>query len=66
MVSEGKKVKHDDTLKSGKVGWDLALSEAKTKLYKNLAQRKRLYAAIRFFEEKIRANAPWPTKRLLR
>jgi hypothetical protein len=64
MVTKGKKVKENDTLikgkTKGKVGWELAIAEAKSKLYRNLAQRRRLYAAIRLFEEKIKARVPWP------
>jgi hypothetical protein len=60
MVKKGKEVKVNHSVKSGKQGWELALTEAKTKLYQNLGQRRRLYAAIRLFEEKIRNGDPWP------
>jgi len=68
MGVRGKGVKRNNTVNKGnkgKAGWELAMAEAKSKLYQNLAQRRRLYAAIRFFEEQIKNRKPWPDKRLL-
>ena len=66
MLEKGKKVKEDHTSISSKHGWELVLAEAKTKLYKNQNQRRRLRAAIRLFEEKIRNREPWPTREMLK
>jgi len=38
------------------------LERAEAALYRNRAQRSRLLAAIRLFQENIRNGEPWPVK----
>jgi hypothetical protein len=65
MPKTGKKVNNTRTANTGKVGWELALEQAKSHLYKNRMQRSRLMTAIRFFQEKIKNGDPWPGDKLI-
>jgi hypothetical protein len=38
------------------------LERAEAALYRNRAQRARLFAAIRLFQQNIRDGEPWPIK----
>jgi len=59
----GKPVKSKTNANSGKQnGWGLMLERAEAALYRNRAQRSRLLAAIRLFQENIRNGEPWPVK----
>jgi hypothetical protein len=58
-----KRVKSAKNSNSGKPkGWELMLERAEAALYKNRAQRSRLVAAIRLFQQNIRSGEPWPVK----
>jgi hypothetical protein len=58
-----KRVKANNKSKSGKQSeWEQLLERAEAALYRNRAQRSRLLAAIRLFQENIRNGEPWPVK----
>lgn len=60
---KGKPVKSTKNYNSGKAkGWQLMLERAEAALYRNRAQRSRLLAAIRLFQQNIRDKEPWPIK----
>jgi hypothetical protein len=58
-----KRVKSIQNVNSGKSkGWEFMLERAEEALYRNRAQRARILAAIRLFQENIRNREPWPVK----
>jgi hypothetical protein len=64
---KGKRVKPVLDVNSGKKnGWESLLERAESALYRNRAQRSRLLAAIRLFQQNIRNGEPWPIKEPLK